>query len=291
MSIKWIAMDMDGTLLNERDEISLKTKEALMKCQKQGIRLLLASGRSEYGLMKYAEELKLEQYGGKLIEVNGMAIYDIATKQREVIRQLNKAEIDYLYPILKSSDSEVKGFKEDTVYSYIPESLMEIKRKERIERNLPDDFPWTGGPWSWLADNRVMYPFIHYFADRSELPDELNKFVVLDDPKVNEKNYHQFKELFEDRFEIVRTCPRGIEITPKGITKGNGLKRLMLEEGIKADEVIAFGDGENDVSMFECVKYGIAMGNAADYVKAKAFDTTDSNRNDGIAKAIEKYVK
>ena len=77
MNVKWIVTDMDGTLLNGRDEIGARTKEALMVCQKKGIRLILASGRSYVRQMPYARELELLKYGGCLIENNGLTVNDL----------------------------------------------------------------------------------------------------------------------------------------------------------------------------------------------------------------------
>lgn len=290
MAIKLIVMDMDGTLLNKEDKISDKTKTALMECQKNGIRLILASGRSRFRLFQYAKELEMEKYGGKLIEVNGMAYYDLKTQKREVIKRLQHHEIIELFTILKKTQSEIQGYLDDAIYDYIPEAVFEIKQVKKA-RQLCDDYPWTGGAWDWLSDMRNGYPSVYYICAENMLPKELNKFIVLNDETKNETIYHQLKEQLDERFEIVRTCPRLIEINPKGITKGQTLKKIMANEQIAEDEVLAFGDGENDVDMFNVVKYGIAMGNAKEYVKNKAYDVTLSNSEDGIALAIEKYCK
>ena len=91
----------------------------------------------------------------------------------------------------------------------------------------------------------------------------------------------------------VQTCALPISSTPmlspKGITKGSCLEKLMKDENIGVDEVLVIGDGENDIDMFSKVKYSIAMGNAESYVKAEAYDLTLSNDEDGVAAAIEKY--
>ena len=74
--IQMIVMDMDGTLLTSDNRISSRTKELLLRVQKQGVRLVLASGRSYCKLMEYAEELHMDAYGGYLLEVNGLILYD-----------------------------------------------------------------------------------------------------------------------------------------------------------------------------------------------------------------------
>lgn len=100
MNIKAIVMDMDGTLLNSKDKISPKTKDALIECQKNGIKIVLASGRN-YGRIKpYLEELHLEEFGGLLIEINGIAIYDMSTNQRTILRQMHEDEVHPVFSYL-----------------------------------------------------------------------------------------------------------------------------------------------------------------------------------------------
>ncbi|MFU0825856.1 MAG: hypothetical protein ACFWTK_12930 [Clostridium sp.] len=76
----------------------------------------------------------------------------------------------------------------------------------------------------------------------------------------------------------------------KGISKGNAVKILAEFYGLKREEVICIGDGENDLSMIKYAGLGIAMGNAPDYVKKEADYITETNDEDGVAKAIEKFI-
>lgn len=78
--IKAVIMDMDGTLLDPNNKISPATKEKLIELEKKGVRLILASGRSYTRLLPYARELEMEKYGGLLIEVDGIAWYDLAKR-------------------------------------------------------------------------------------------------------------------------------------------------------------------------------------------------------------------
>ena len=289
-SIKWIVLDMDGTLLNSRDQISLRTKTALMICQKKGIRLILASGRSYPRLMPYAKELAMDRYGGRLIEVNGMAVYDLAKEERKIIRRLKGGQIGELFEFCKSCQVEVQCYQDKAIYYWIPQWQIAFKEAERKARGLPPDYPDLGGSWTWITDTRGGYPLQIRIGDVSQVPDELNKINCCADPETNEGAYRKLKDHFGSKYEIVRTCPRLIEISPKGVTKGNTLKMLMAEDGVKPSEVCAFGDGENDVEMFEAVGTAIAMGNAADYVKQHARYVTGTNQEDGIAMALEKWL-
>lgn len=290
MAINLIVSDMDGTLLDEKDEILPLTKKYLLKCQKMGIRLILASGRSYSRLMPYVNELEMKKYGGLLIEVNGMAINNLQENGREIFKRLMREDIDILFPFLKNLEVEIQAYLDQDIYFWIPKCQMILKEKERKERALPKDYPWTGGAWSWVTDSTKGYPNQKQISLIDEIPKEINKFGCLGEPKYMEQVYQILISNFGDKYEFVRTCPRLIEISPKGITKGQALKKFMLQEQIKPNEVLVFGDGENDVDMFEQVVYSIAMGNAQDYVKEHAYAVTESNREEGIAKALLQYV-
>lgn len=289
MEIKWIVTDMDGTLLDGRDRITEKTKTALLACQRKGIRLILASGRSYARLLPYAEELRLKEFGGCLIEVNGLALNRLGEGKRQVFAQLKREDKELLLAKLKSFQTEIQGYQDEGLYYWIPDWMRPIKEKERDQKGYPSDHPLMGGPWSWVSCERHSYPLIQELSALEEMPDTLNKLNCADSPKRIRKIYASLKERFEDRYEIVCTDARNIDILPRGISKGDTLHRFMEEESIRPEEIIAFGDGENDISLFRAVSYGIAMGNAEDYVKKEAIYVTESNEEDGIAKALEKY--
>lgn len=289
MDVKWIVTDMDGTLLNSRDEITGRTKKALMACQEKGIRLILASGRSYVRQMPYAKELKLREYGGCLIENNGLTVNDMTPGGRHKLAYLEQKDVERLFPILQKWEVEIQGYEDDGVYYWIPDWQRPLKEQERQKKGYPDDYPLVAGAWGWIGENINSYPRQIEICTMEELPMKLNKMNATDRESRIHELYQFFEKEFTGQYEFVRTGPRLIEISPKGITKGQTLKRLMEAAGIRPEEVMAFGDGENDVDMFRTVKYGIAVGNAADYVKEHAFDVTATNNEDGIAAALEKY--
>lgn len=286
--IKWIVTDMDGTLLNSKDKISDRNKAILMACQKKGIKLILASGRSQYRLYPYAKELDMKKYDGYFIEVNGMAYRRLVNNERVLFQRLNHEQIHEIYNELKKYQGEIQCYLDDTIYMSMSPWVFEQKKKEREALKLDDDFPWTGGAWSWLGDTRNGYPYIHMIYSADQLPMELNKITFMREPEYVTSIMDELCAKFP-QYELVRPVPRAIEFSPKGITKGKCLELLMKNEKIDHDEVLVIGDGENDIDMFSKVKYSVAMGNAEAYVKAKAFDITLSNDEDGVAAAIEKY--
>ncbi len=289
--IRWIVLDMDGTLLNERDQITERTRSCLIRCQERGIRIILASGRSYTRLFPYAERLQMKEHGGYLIEVNGMAVYGLEQEERQVIRQLQEEDIRKLFPYGQSMEVEVQCFEDRAVYYWIPEWQAIEKEKERIKRGLPVDYPNLGGAWTWITDTTEGYPLQLQVQSVEEVPKKLNKINCVADPETNQRVYDSLKKQYGEYYEIVRTCPRLVEISPKGITKGQTLKRLMEKYGIDREEVLVFGDGENDVDMFHQVKYSIAMENAEAFIKKQAYAVTKSNREEGVALVLEKLLE
>lgn len=285
--IKAIVTDMDGTLLDGDDRISEKTRNILIQCQKQGICLVLASGRSYMRLEPYVQELKMREYGGFLIEINGMATQSLKEGKRTIMNRLNREEINELFEFIKQQKSEILAYLDDGFFNYIPQEMIEIKMRERQKRNLPEDYPWSGGAWDWNADMRGGYPKQKRVEEANETEAPLNKIAALNCPEKIDELYTLLVEKYGEKYEMVRTCPRLIEITAKGVTKGNALRSLMKENGWNEDEVIVFGDGENDVSMFKEVKTSVAMGNAEDYVKQKASCITLTNKEEGLAAFLE----
>ncbi|WP_242324706.1 HAD family hydrolase [Faecalibaculum rodentium] len=286
--LKAIIMDMDGTLLAPGDHILPETKQKLLELERQGVTLILASGRSYTRLLPYAAQLDMAANGGYLIEVDGISLYDMGGGEREVLRRMDPSEIREVYTDLMHLNCEAQACFDDGFFDYFDEDIRRKKEQLRKERNLPDDFPWTAGPWDWLADLRSGYPNQTFVHSAEEINRPINKIQLMQDEDKIREIYDFLIRKYGDRFEIFRTCPRQLEILPKGYSKGKTLKRLMEMKGWNKDEVVAFGDGENDVSMFEVVDDSFAMANARDFVKAKARYETASNADNGIVQGLER---
>lgn len=282
-------MDMDGTLLNSKDKISPKTKDALIECQKNGIKIVLASGRN-YGRIKpYLEELHLEEFGGLLIEINGIAIYDMSTNQRTILRQMHEDEVHPVFSYLMNLNAESIAVYDEGLFDYMPDHILTMKQKLRLSLDLPEDYPWTTGAWSWFWDMRNGYPCQKYIEKVEEIDCPINKFQILQETDILNEIEEKLIHKYGDHFEVFRTTPRQIEMGPKGYTKGDTLARLMKNFGWSKDEVFVFGDGGNDISMFKQTNYSFAMGQALESVKNEAKYITLSNDEDGIYEALMKF--
>ena len=267
MDCKLIAMDLDGTLNNDAKQITEITKRALMQAQKKGIRLALASARPSPGLFKERDILHLQEHGGILMSYNGGRIVDAASgkvlfetamdilQTKQVLRFLKQLPVT---PILDDGArfyvTDSNGYKVDYECK---NNAMECSVVEDLEQFLsfaPVKILMSVQPEQLAAVQREIAAF---------LPDTLT---------------------------VVQTAPFYLEVIPKTINKGQGIRDICSVLGIKTENVIAFGDAANDIPMLRAAGVGVAMGNAAEDVKVAADLVTLSNNDDGIAAALEKLL-
>ena len=116
------------------------------------------------------------------------------------------------------------------------------------------------------------------------------KLLLAVDPEIIFDVQKQIAEYLPDDLTVVRTAPFYLEIISKKISKGQGIRQVCEYIGIRPEEVIAFGDAENDISMIQVAGMGIAMGNAEPAVKEVADRITLTNNEDGIAVALEQIL-
>jgi len=289
LNIKMIVMDMDGTLLTSKQHISDKTMHALMEAQEKGIRVVLASGRSYRTLLAYGEQLKMSENDGYFICANGAGIMKTETMEYKVVRQLQKEEIMELFHAIVPYEIEAMGVLDSTIYDYIPDSFRKIKKEYRQIHEIPEDVPWTAGTFSIVTDQRKGYSEIYEIQDFEEIPCAVNKVCLAHLPEVLEPIHVELIEKYGDKYHFARTSNQWIECSPAGVNKGNAILELAKNLGINEDEIVVFGDGENDLSMFRAVKYSVAMGNAMDSVKEAAYEVTYDNDSDGIEHFLTKY--
>jgi len=290
MNIKLIVMDMDGTLLNEEGVITQETLNALWAAQEQGCHLAIASGRNPKGLMTFAKLLRMDRYGGYLVGINGAMLVKVPEMKTLIRHQIPPLDIQDLFFYGHEMSIETMAVHDETIYSYIPSSLNDAKNAYRKENKLDPAIMDAAGVWSFIQDHRKNYPVIHKVDTYLDSYGNANKVCFAHEPEVMEKFYPLLLKRFGDRFNVMRTSPRWYELSPKGIDKGSALEEVKKLLDIKDEEMMCFGDGENDLPMFSSCAYPIAMDNAMPLVKEKAWAITGKNTEDGIAQALKRYV-
>ncbi|MFI3292769.1 MAG: Cof-type HAD-IIB family hydrolase [Rikenellaceae bacterium] len=265
--MKIIVLDLDGTLTNSRKELSERNRLALIELQERGAKVVLASGRPTYGIVPLAHELELRKYGGYILSYNGGVIIDCATGKELYSNVLPGELIAPLYEGSKSYDT--------TILSYDAEYIVTENGADKyvgVEAHL----------------NKMKIKEVDSFLDYFSYP--LPKCLAVGDPNQVVELEKDLKGRFGDVMNIYRSEPFFLELVPLGIDKAQSLSVLLEKIGGCREDMIAFGDGFNDLSMIQYAGVGVAMANAQDEVKRHADVIALSNDEDGVADYIEREL-
>lgn len=280
MTIKMIAMDLDGTLLRGDKTIDPETMRQLMRAQEQGIILTLASGRDKNGTTFVYEPLQMEKGNHYLALVNGQMIYSFARKEYELDEVLDNEDAQRILQIVKQYDVEAIFCCGYDFYDYISKRQKMKKHLARVVHGKPMDYG--------LAQGSGERNFIT-IKDKSDFTQDINKVVLVHTERYFRRHLEEIRTRLKD-YDLLEVGPQWIEIMPKNVNKASALEHIAKENGFTLNEVIAFGDAENDIEMIRRCGYGIAMGNAMEQVKQVAYAVTDTNEQQGIAKALSRYL-
>lgn len=264
--IKLIALDLDGTLLNDNQNIDNKTISILKKIKDRGIKIVLCSSRPFYRMKKFLKYLNLDCEGQYTISFNGGLILENGNEKILFITNFKPTEVSEIIEVGINANMKVLLYertniianKEDEVYRMKnPDSSFEVRDFSNLDFN-----------------NLIIYKIL--FLNEEEEIVKMRKKMPLH---------------IENKYKVTSSHPRNIEIVPKINTKALGLEKICKILGVVPNEIAVFGDNENDIDMFEYAGYSVAMGNAIDSIKDMADFVTLSNDEDGVAYAIEKMIE
>lgn len=268
MEYKLLVLDVDGTLVNNKKELSPQTLTTLLKIQHTGVRLVLASGRSPHGLSHLVDKLEMKKWDGYLLPYNGAQIIDTATHEVLFEKRIDPAMFPYLEKKAQKNGFAIFTYHQNQLITTHPENnhILEEAALNNMEVVAVDN----------LSEAVDFSPC---------------KCVLVSD---DEDALVSLKELWRKRLAGVLNVYRSesffLEVAPKFIDKGNTLGVLIEKLGITTEEVMAIGDGRRDFAMLQLAGLGVAMGNAQDSIKACADYITESNENDGVALAVQKFI-
>lgn len=273
MHYKLICIDMDGTLLNGDHIITENTKKILKKAHDFGAHIVISTGR----IYSSAE------YYSNLIGVNSAVISSNGSfiKEKNIDEPIYKSTLseDLCMKVVETcarNKTGVSFYSVDKLYcgSIVMIFLHLFLKLKKID-NLEVDKEYVFSLKRWkevLKKGNSMIKCEIMSKDHkklSKIRSELNKI---------------------DGLEVVSSYKNNIEVSMKGVSKGSAVEIIAKHYNVKQEEIIAIGDNENDISMIKYAGLGIAMGNALDIVKENANCVTDTNDNEGVAKAIQKFV-
>ena len=271
-TIRMIGVDLDGTLLNSEKQLTDYTKEVLKKAIEQEIAVVVATGRPFSGV---PDELKHFPGMRYALTANGARILDMQ-KQKVVYENLLSGEIaEKVIDILKRHHAIHEFFVDGVGYMN--------------EDGLKNVYAYFEDPHmaEYLQSTRI--PVKDVKEKLQTMKCEVDKLQGI---FRNQKDKQEALEELNTLSGIVVTAAidNNLEINKEGTNKGLGLLQLGKSLGISREEIMACGDGGNDVEMLKEVGFAIAMANAYDPVKTAADFVTVSNDEDGVAKAIERFV-
>ena len=264
--LRFLAADLDGTLLTSQKTITPRSEDVLIKAQEHGLTVILASGRPLYSILPFARQLQLDRHKGFIIAFNGSLVWDcsghFATKEQTIPLRL--------IPLLKaevSEDFRIYGYKGDNIVvgGEPDERSMYISRANKMPLLRTDNFAET-------------------------ITEPQHKCIVTGLPR---KLWHLERRInlrFADSLSAYRSESFLLEIVAKGIDKAEALKDLVGRLGGTTDELMSCGYGYNDLKMVQMAGISCAPRNAKEPVRKAATFITESNDRDGVAAAVEHFV-
>lgn len=274
MAIQLIGIDIDGTLLNRKKELTPATVEALQAAADHGIQIVISTGRLLSEFRDLVEQLPMMRY---TVTCTGCQVIDLQTGT-DIFRQaMTAAEMQRIYKKMKQFDVMFQAFSDDdgSIHNdawvlehadlYSPKALARVMQRTHIPEA---DFD------GYIASYTGQTNKIHMFFRSVEQRDQAWS-LVRDEP-----------------YSIMSSTHNDLELMPLGVDKGLGMRKLADHLGLTADQIMAIGDGGNDVDMLRQAGIGVAMANASEEAKAAADHVLAySNDEDGVAKAVWAIIK
>jgi len=232
----------------------------------EDIKVILASGRPDFGMMKIVEDLKLDSYDNYLLSYNGARIANLKTGEVVYEKFLSPERIKFLIDIALENDCDILTYQNGDVLTNRDNEYA------RVEVGLV-------GAKLIIAENM-----------KEHIKEGAAKVIILKHPDEAQAVKEKLQKELGDEYEVATSKPFFIEVNDKGISKGDSLDALCKKLGLTKDNVMALGDGLNDLSMIEFAGMGVAVDNANPVLKEAANFISKSNDEDGFAYAIEKFI-
>lgn len=267
MTIKLVAIDIDGTLLNSQHEITPEVFQAIQDAKKAGVKIVIATGRPISGVRAILDQLNLTEAGDYVITFNGGLVQDAATGE-DIVKDTLSYD-DYL-------DIELAARKLN-----LPMHASTKEGMYTANRNI--------GKYTVYEAMLVSSP-VFYRTSEEMVGKEIIKAMMVDEPERLDKALETIPAAFFDRFTIAKSAPFYLEFTPKQANKGLAIIALAQTLGLTMDQTMAIGDQENDRSMLEVVGNPVVMENGNSELKKIAKYITKSNDESGVAYALREWV-
>lgn len=269
--ISMIALDLDGTCLDGAGKLTDRTRNILEEYGRKGTQIVFTTGRPIAGILKELRNITGTKYA---IALNGGMVYRLLDESIIYKKSIDKEEVMLIRDIILRHDALTDvaaggiGFGDKKTYDnaerYITNN--DFRNYYLSSRSPKQDL------WENIESFDSVEKVNMFFSDMSEREKVLNELKILKTSK------------------ICSGMPNNIEINNSEVNKGNALKWLCKKLGIDISELIAFGDGGNDIDMIKAAGCGVAMANGCDEIKRCADIITRTNDEEGVAYILEKYI-
>ena len=264
--ITTIALDLDNTLLNSAKEISAENERVLKQLHKMGKRIVLCTGRPIQGIQRLLTQLELFEPTDYAITFNGGLIRHNQTQRILAQTTISKQEVAALYQDAEQRHYPIDVIGADKVYSIV-----------------------TLGKSDYESSMGAVLPFADISFDELPADRAFGKAVCAAPAEVVQRVRKEMPTELTDLLHIVPSRAELLEFLPNNVNKAHGLSRLMAHFGEILDNVMTFGDEENDFEMIAQSGVGVAMGNAIPQIKQVANAETLTNNEDGVAAYLKQY--
>lgn len=263
--IRYVAFDVDGTLLMDDKTLTEETKRAIFRLQDRGIGTMLVSGRSVHSLQNFIKTLRLDETEGFLIGINGGSIYNCKTREFIYQEKIEPALVGEYFRAWPKGHLSRAAYRGGQLLTDTPtkDDVNYLKRINDMEL---------------VSVNDLALPL-----------ENIDKMMIAGFKENIEPHVEDIQKQFAGRLYLTYSTAIYFEAMPLGIDKGVGLENFSKMIGGSLDQILAFGDGDNDSPLLEKAGIGVAMDNATAATKAVADEITRSNEDNGIAYFLKKH--
>lgn len=266
--IRLIASDLDDTLLNEKSDLNPRVVKALKAAMAAGCGVALCSGRMLEATRPLAERIGVN---APMLLYNGAWAYDLRTDETIFAQRLPFETALGIVELAERMGYYIQAYPG---MGYYCKKVTEYTR--RYAASIRVEATPVGVPLSqWMREH----------------PSDMQKLLLIDTPEGTDQAQAALRAAYPQGASFLKSKPQYIEIAPEGVDKGHALMKLVAHLGLRPDEVMAFGDGQNDVSMITAAGTGVCMQNGCPEAKAAADLIAPPNTEDGVAQVIEEYLE
>lgn len=266
MRYKLMLLDCDRTLLNDKGQVTERTKKAIKEALRNGVKVVFASGRAPSGVENVVKAIGMEDLFDYYVCFNGGMI--VRSKDKRIVGEstMTLDDVKYIANNIYCDPEDYYVVTSNRLICQGDNKQATIEAKKNSMSVSQEDIRQLG------SEERIF------------------KMVVAGEKGMLDKIGQQIPEGLRKQYNVTRSEPNNLEFVSPHASKGYALMHLVDLLHVSIPETICVGDSENDLSMLKMAGTGIAMGNASEELRAIADYVTDDNNHDGLAKAIEEWV-